>query len=360
MNTKIIKTGQGILLLFLIIYIASLIDWVFRPLVVVFETLYIPIILSGFLYYLLRPLVNILNKKLERTISILLVYLILVAVLIGLLIIIFPILQRQFYSLTDNMPLIISDVQRRFVSIQQGETLQRYQLSGSLNIEGLILQLGDFVNQLGKSLAINMANFIGMLANTVLSLVIVPFTLFYMLKDGEKLSKYILSIFNESQREDVILIFRDIDKTLSSYIQGQGIVCLCVGALCYVAFLVVGLNYALLLAVIAGITNIIPYFGPWIGTIPAVIVGLFQSPVIALIIVITVIIIQQIESNLIAPQVIGKRLEIHPITIMFLILIVGRLVGLIGMILAVPIFAICKVIVTRGIQIWKLKSKEKF
>ncbi|MCC5911044.1 MAG: AI-2E family transporter [Clostridiaceae bacterium] len=359
MNTKAFKIGHGILLLFLIIYVGSLIDWIFYPFIVIFQTLFIQVILSGFLFYLLRPLVKILNKKIPRGISILIVYFVLICILIGLLIIIGPILQRQFYSLTDNMPFIISDIQKQFINIQEMEIFQRHELSGILNIEDLILQLGDLVNQLGKNFALSMANFVGVLANAVLVLVIVPFILFYILKDGEKFAKHFLSIFNKKQQDDVRLILKGIDKTLSSYIQGQGIVCLCVGVLCYITFLIVGLNYALLLAVIAGMTNIIPYFGPWIGTVPAVIVGLFQSPMMALIIVILVVIIQQIESNLIAPQVIGKKLEMHPITIMFLILIAGRLVGLLGMILAVPTYATCKVILTHSHQIWKLQSREK-
>ncbi|SES63254.1 Predicted PurR-regulated permease PerM [Natronincola peptidivorans] len=359
MDTKLLKIGQGILLIFLIIYVGSLIDWIFYPFIVIFQTLFFPIILAGFLFYLLRPLVKIINKKLSRSLSILLVYLILICIGIGLVLIIGPILQRQFYGLINNMPFIIAEIQRNFVNIQESSAFQADQLGGMLNVEELIFQLGNLLNQLGRSLATNLANFIGVLANAVIVLVIVPFILFYLLRDGEKLGKSILKVFNEKRRDDIQQVLMDIDRTLSSYIQGQGIVCLCVGALCYVTFLIIGLDYALLLAVIAGVTNIIPYFGPWIGTIPAVIVGLFQSPALAILIIVLVLIIQQVESSFIAPQVIGKKLKMHPVTVMFLILAAGRLIGLIGMILVVPVYGVCRVIFTHSLKIWRLKLKKK-
>ncbi|MCK8817572.1 AI-2E family transporter [Natroniella sulfidigena] len=360
MVEKIFKIGYGILLLFLIIYVGSLINWVFNPFVVIFETLFIPIILSGFLFYLLRPAVSIMEKRLSRRMSILLLYLILVYILISLLFIVGPLLQRQFYSLIENMPVIISEIQSSLIDIQESDFFQRYPLSEMLNIEEFIFELGDSINQMTTNLASDILAFLGTLVNLVLVLIIVPFILYYLLKDGEKLGRSIVSIFNEKQRDDAQSTLQDIDKTLSAYIRGQGIVCLCVGTLCYLAFLIIGLDYALLLAVIAGVTNIIPYFGPWIGTVPAVVVGLFQSPMIALITVGVVFIIQQIESNLIAPQVIGRKLKMHPITIMFLILGAGSLIGLIGMILVVPTYAICKVIFTHGLQIWRLKRREEY
>jgi predicted PurR-regulated permease PerM len=359
MNTREFKIGYGILILFLIIYVGSLISWVFRPIIVIFQTLFIPFILSGFLYYLLRPFVRIINKKLPRGKSILLVYLILFCIIIGILFNIGPILQRQLYSLIDNMPDIISEIQKGFTNIEQSKIIQRFEFEGMMNIDGLILQLGTLINQVGINLASNIASFIGVLINALLVLIIAPFILFYILRDGERLGDYILSLFRSEHRDDVKLIFSDIDRTLSSYIQGQGIVCLCVGTLCYIAFLIIGLDYALLLAVVAGVTNIIPYVGPWIGTVPAVIVALFQSPVMALLTIIFVAVIQQVESSLIAPQVIGRKMQIHPITIMFLVLIAGRLVGIIGMILAVPTYAISKVLFIHGRRLLALRYREE-
>lgn len=346
LKNKFFRIGAGILLVFLIIYVGSQIEWVFYPLVVLFQTLFIPIILAGFFYYLLRPVVKLFNKKLPANLSVLIVYIILICLVIGFLVLIGPVLKKQLYSLLDSMPAIFAEIQKRLTNIKEMDFLQLEQVAEVLDLEHLFFELGDLINRLIRYFTANISNIVGQLANTVLSLVIVPFILFYLLRDGDRLGESIINLFREDKRELARSILSDIDQTLSAYIQGHGLVCLCVGLLCYIAFLVIGLDYALLLAVIAGITEIIPYFGPWLGSIPAVIVGLFQSMGKGIIVIIVIIIVQQIESNFITPQVIGKKMKMHPIVIMLLILLAGRLVGLIGMIMVVPLYAVSRVVVS--------------
>lgn len=131
-----------------------------------------------------------------------------------------------------------------------------------------------------------------------------------------------------------------------------------VGILCYIAFTLIGLDYALILALVAMVTNVIPFLGPWLGTIPAVIVGLLHSPLKALLVILLVVIIQQIESNILQPQVMGKKLSMHPVTVLSLILVAGSFAGIIGMLLAVPLYAVGKVIVTHAYRLWKLNRRE--
>lgn len=357
MNNKFFRIGAGILLVFLIIYVGTEINWVFHPFAVLFQTLFIPIILAGFFYYLLRPVVKIFNKKLPAVLSVLLVYFILLCIVTGFLVLLGPVLKRQFYGLINSMPFIVSEIQKRVTSIKEMNIFQLEQLAEVLDLENLFIELGDLINRLLRSITANISNIISLLANTVLSIIIVPFILFYLLRDGDRLGTYIINLFKEEKRKLARSILTDIDQILSAYIQGHGLVCLCVGLLCYIAFLVIGLDYALLLAVIAGLTEIIPYFGPWIGAIPAVVVGLFQSTGTALIVIIVIVIVQQIESNFITPQVIGKKMKIHPIIIMFLILLAGRLAGLIGMIMVVPVYAVFRVIVTYVMKIRKGELK---
>jgi len=356
-NNRFFRIGAGILLIILIIYFGSKIDWVFYPLAVLFQTLFIPLILAGFFYYLLRPIVKFINKKVPSTLSVLLVYFALICIVIGFLVLMVPVLKNQFYGLINNMPSIITAIQNRVTNIQEMDILNLEKLAEVLDLEHLFIEIQDLFNRLVRYFTANISNIISQLANTVLSLVIVPFILFYLLKDGDKLGESIINLFKEEKRELARLVLTDIDQTLSAYIQGHGLVCLCVGLLCYIAFLILGLEYALLLAVIAGITEIIPYFGPWLGSIPAVIVGLFQSLGKAVLVVLVIIIVQQMESNLITPQVIGRKMKMHPLIIMFLILLAGRLAGLIGMILVVPFYAVSRVIVTYAIKIKKGELK---
>lgn len=99
--------------------------------------------------------------------------------------------------------------------------------------------------------------------------------------------------------------------------------------------------------------------GPWIGAIPSVIVRLLHSPIQAIIVLVIVVIIQQMESLFVQPQIIGKRMSIHPVTVMVLVLVAGRFIGVIGMVLVIPIFAIVKVIVTHTNRLWRIRQEEK-
>ncbi len=359
MDEKIYRIGKNILLLFLIIYVGSLIDWFFTPFRVAFQTLFIPLALAGFLFYLLRPFVNLLNKKIPKGFSILIIYVVLIGIMVLGLALIGPILQNQIMGLANNIPSIISGIEQWVFEIDLFNRISELQDDQFIDIDGYIETASDTLNRMGRGIISGFGTLLGTVANALFVLVLLPIILFYVLKDSEKFQDSFVKLFHQKQHEEVRSILMDIDYTLSSYIQGQGIVCLCVGTLCLIAFLIIGLEYALLLAIIAGITNLIPYFGPWIGSVPAVIVALFTSPFIALVTVIAVIVIQQIESNLIAPQVIGKKLNIHPVTIIFLILIAGQLIGLIGMILAVPFYATFRVLVTHGTKIWKLRLEAK-
>lgn len=152
---------------------------------------------------------------------------------------------------------------------------------------------------------------------------------------------------------------RDMDEAISSYIQGQIIVSFCVGVLLYIAYFIIGLEYSLILAILAMVTNIIPVLGPFIGTIPALIVAFIHSPITALWVLLAVIIVQQIESNLISPQVMGRQLDVHPLTIILLLLAASQIAGLIGLILAVPTYAILKVVVKHTYGLIKLRNEGK-
>lgn len=128
-------------------------------------------------------------------------------------------------------------------------------------------------------------------------------------------------------------------------------VCLFVGVSVYIGLLIIGLDYALLLAAVAMVMDVIPYFGPVLGTIPALIVGLMVSPWTALKVLIMVVVIQQLESHLVSPMVLGKKLNIHPVTIIVILLTAGSMAGVLGLVLGVPIFAVSKVLVTEMVKL---------
>lgn len=355
---KFFRFGYAIIIIFLIIYLATLVDFIFTPIVVFFQTLFIPVILAGVLYYLFRPIVNLLSRKIPRAISILILYLGAIAVLVGLIIFIGPEIQRQINTLVDNVPYFVNQVRKWAFEISQYDFIANFQENEWFSLETVITKLVSYVNNVLSSLGSNIASFIGFITNILMIIVIIPFILFYMLYEGEKVPQLLLKLFPEKHREHGRRILEDMDKALSSYIQGQIIVSVCVGVLCYIGYLIIGLEFPLILAMISMFTNVIPFIGPWIGLVPSVLVGFFfHSPFMALLVIIVVVIVQQIESNIISPQVMGKKLAIHPLTIILLILVAGNFAGVLGLLLAVPTYAVGKVIVSHSYRLWKLRNE---
>src|SRR5699024_3658642 len=136
-----------------------------------------------------------------------------------------------------------------------------------------------------------------------------------------------------------------VDKSLGNYIRGQLIVCLFVGITTWITFELIDVNYPLILGIIMGLTNVIPYFGPIIGLVPAVAIAVTESTKLVIYVLISVLGIQIIESNLLSPYIVGKSINIHPIAIIFALLLGGKVGGIIGMVIAVPTLTIAKVIV---------------
>lgn len=359
MYNRFIKTGAAVIVVFLAIYLGTLIDWVFKPVEVLLKTLFVPIIITGVLFYLFRPVINWLNRRMPRTSAILLLYVVVGALIVGAISVIVPELQKQFFSLVDNLPRIFADLQRMLSELQQHELVQRYELGGLFQWEDEVSQIGAVTNSLVRELVSNTAGFVGAVFNLVILAFVVPFMLFYLLKEGEKLPKSILRFVKPEKHNEVRAVMAEMDVTLGHYIKGLLIVCSFVGVLCYVAFISLGLEYALMLAIFAMIMNVIPYVGPWIGTIPAVIVGFLHSPLKAVLVLVLVFVIQQVESYFVQPQVMGKKLAMHPVTVLILVLVAGRFAGIVGMLLAVPSYAVAKVIVTHLYSLWKIRKREE-
>ena len=191
-----------------------------------------------------------------------------------------------------------------------------------------------------------------------MTLVTVPFIVFYMLKDGPKLLPNIKKVFSPRHADAIENLLGQMSATIAKYISGQAIECLAVGTMSVIGYGLVGLPYALIIGIFAGITNIIPYLGPYIGLIPALFIASTHSLKLLILVVIVCVVVQQIDGNLVYPNVIGKSLEIHPLTIILLLLVAGNLAGLLGMILGVPVYAVVKVIIKYFYDIYRLRTSE--
>ena len=345
-----------------LILVSSKIDFVFQPIGTFFTTLFAPILIAGFLYYLLNPLVNLLMKMgVKRLAAIALIFILLIGMIVLIFMSIIPNLVEQLVSLARNIPGFISNMQTWLQELANNAT--RFPLFKELDVDKYISNLdvsaGSIIQQSLTGVTNGLGSVIGKITTIVLLLVTVPFILFYMLKDGEKLVPNIERLFPEKQRENIKGLLPQLNKTLSDYISGQAIECLFVGTFTFLGYLLIGVDYAFLFGVIAGLTNLIPYLGPYLGLAPALIYTFFDSPTRALLCIVVVIIVQQIDGNVIYPNVIGKSLNIHPLTIILILLVAGNLSGILGVFLGVPVYAILRTLVVFVVKIVKQSKQEE-
>ncbi|UVI28562.1 AI-2E family transporter [Paenibacillus spongiae] len=356
-NSKFFRFGYGILLIFLIIWVGVKINFIFHPLAVMFQTLFAPLLIAGIGYYLLRPIVQLLTRKrVPRTLAILTVYLAITCLLALLFIFVYPMIKRQFNDLAASLPSLLQTAISKVNQLAGSEWFNKLLENFDLNLQQLTAKASEFAMILVDLLGTNITYVIGFVTNLVLLAVVVPFILFYVLKDGEKMSGGLVKLLPEKNRKDGRKLLSEMDETISLYVRGQITVAICVGVLLLIGYLIIGLNYAVLLALAAMMTNVIPYVGAFIAAAPAVLIAMGDSPGMVVKVLIVTIVAQQIESNLVSPQIMGKTLEIHPLTIILLLLVVGTLTGPVGLLLAVPTYAVTKIVVTNVYRFIKLRN----
>ena len=349
-----------------LIFMCTRLDFLFKPIGTFISTLFAPIIISGFLFYLLNPVVNLLMKvkikkfKIGRTLAVAIVFILLIALLALLSAAVMPSIIGQFQELISKIPAYIKELQKLILSLSHKDNLPAW--VNNLDINSYVDQFQGSVSEMVKKFAFSLTSgvgsLIGAIASVAVTLVTVPFIVFYMLKDGPKLLPNIKKFFAKKHADAIEDLLKQMSATIAKYISGQAIECLAVGTMSIIGYSLIGLPYALIIGIFAGITNIIPYLGPYIGLIPALFIATTHSLKLTILVIVVCVVVQQIDGNLVYPNVIGKSLEIHPLTIILLLLVAGNLAGLLGMILGVPVYAVTKVVVKYFYDIYRLRKAE--
>ncbi|WP_374966692.1 AI-2E family transporter [Lysinibacillus sp. RS5] len=351
-----------LVLLACVIFMFQKVAFIFTPLKVLFQVVILPGVLAGIAYYLLRPLLGLLERwRIPRIWGILLLYIAVIGILTLLVLLVYPFLRDQFTNLAKEFPEYFMALTQNTVDYLNNSRITEYLDKMNFNYNevvknfttDMVKTVKDTATNLAQGVASGITGFVSTLTGIVLSLVTVPFILFYLLKDGEKLPNFILKACPPRMRKEVHEIFHDMDKQISSYIQGQILVSMCIGSMVTIGFLIIGMKYALLLGFLAMITSVVPYLGPVIAITPAVIIALVTSPFMLFKLAIVWTVVQLIEGKFISPQIMGKSLSIHPITIIFVLLTAGSLFGVPGVILGIPGYAILKVLVTHLFKLFK-------
>lgn len=334
------QASIGILSLLLITKYFIEIKHIFYPLAVILSAIFTPLLIGGVLFYITEPLQRFLEKrKFPRWASISSILAILIGAITVFISFIWPMISVQLNNFIQAFPGLMNEFSK----------WTKYVLEHRDNLPDQVQDaISSAINSV-KEYAILTSKFLVDVISAIVSwafvLILIPFFFIYMLKDHEKFAPRIYNLFTGNRREWVKKTIKDVNDVLKNYIQGQILISFLLATIMFIGYLIIGIDYALLLVIFAFFMNIIPFIGPWIAFIPALIIGFLDSPMTALWVCVVTLVAQQIDSNLITPNVMGKTLDIHPLTVITIILAAGNIAGFLGILLGVPFYAVIKVIV---------------
>lgn len=292
-------------------------------------TLFISLIVA----YTLNPVVSFFEKKkLNRNLSIMLVFLLIIGMFSSLFIVLGPRISKEVSTLSRNLPSYIDRI--------YNFSIDKYDfISGKLNTPTFDKLMESNLTKIKDNLLNGIVNIARLFSRTISRLstmVLIPIFTFYFLKDKDIFKKKIIELIPKKMRKDVIDIGNEVDSVIGRYIKGQLIVCTFVGVGTTIVLSIIGINFSIIIGIFAGITNIIPYLGPFVGGGLAVIFAALDDPSKIVWVIVGIVVVQQLESSFVSPNVVGNSVGLHPVIVMLSVLIAGSYFGILGMILAVP------------------------
>ncbi|EJY94764.1 AI-2E family transporter [Staphylococcus arlettae] len=350
-----------LILIGIVIFIFDQVSYIFKPFIIVFNTIVAPIIVSLILYYLFNPIVNLMERyNISRLWGVIILFLVIIGVISLAINLLIPVISSQIKTFGTNFLHYITKV-NQFI-----DNITKYTVASNF-----YSQIQDYLNSLAKKIPSMISDYfngfgskVKNIAETVVNvgvfIVTTPFVLFFMLKDGHRFKDFSTKIVPPKFRKDYHDLLDKMSVQVGSYIQGQIIVSLCIGVLLFIGYSIIGLDYGLILACIAAVTSVVPYIGPTIAISPAIIIALITSPIMLLKLIVVWTAVQFIEGHFISPNIMGKTLQIHPLTIIFILLSAGNLLGVVGVILGIPAYAILKVLVSHLYFLYKRRYNKYY
>ncbi len=327
----VISITIGLVILF---YVLSKLKWLF---------IYFSIALM--LAYFFDPLYGyLIHKKVPKVLAIIVVFGIIIALLILTIVFLIPSVINQLNVLYREIPNFIENYQNLILSIKP-------QLSKFINPADVEILLKENLSELQKGILGFSQTIIIYLSNIVSSvtfgIVIIPLILFYLMRDMVIFKENLYIFVSKGNKKEFKEVLEKIDHIVSGFIRGRIIVCFIVGTLIGIGLYFLNLKFALIIGIVSGIFNFIPYLGPIVGVVLALIFALGQPWWILLMIVVLFVLVNQLEAIYLNPNILGKELGLHPLTVILSMLICGLLLGILGILVAVPLAAILKVLAIR-------------
>ncbi len=332
-----------VIITIIIIYFIYLIYKLKTPLLNTF----LPFIVALVIAYLLNPLVSYIEHKgIPKILSIIIIYIIMLSAIIIIILFIIPLFINEISSLirlipkyTQNIHAIIKDIRNKYMYKSMPIGIQEMIDSNINRLERVIL---DTLQNILDSIILIITGFF--------SIIIAPILSFYLLKDSENIKKNLSFIIPSKYRKGVCRLSKEIDLLLGRYLRGQLIMSLIVGLMTTVGLTILNIDYAIIIGAIVGVSNIIPYFGPIIGALPAIAIASIRSPSAVIWVILVLALVQQIENCIISPKVLGDSVGLHPIVVILILIFGGSAFGFWGLIFSVPAAAIIKVFITFTVE----------
>ena len=295
------------------------------------------LILSFILAYILKPLKRYLSRITninEKIISLIIILVILMIIILSIIVLI-PIVFKEINNIGPMINKLTDSIEDSLLNSNVGGvTFLRFLY------DEFSERVGGFINSFSGSIVEYIITF----SENILSFAVVPVITYYFLADDEMIFNKFYLMIPIKKRQLVKKIMKDINKLLENYIAGQLLLSLIIGVITFIALLIFKVKFPIGLSILNGIFNIIPYFGPIFGAVPTVFVALLDTPTKGICIAVSILIIQQIEGNILSPKITGDCTNMHPLVVIILLLIGETFGGFIGMIIAIPIGVIVKVI----------------
>lgn len=309
---------------------------------------YLPVIIAIVITFILNPLVNALcnisvkplRNGMPRGVAVLLAFGIMVLILAVVIIFVFLPFITEFNKFIIDLPALLKKFHILFSTIEQ----KANEIDFPDNIRAVFDQAMSSAASFSVELARRIIHALLGFASQIISLVVVPFLTYYFLKDGKELRDHIVAVFPAGVRNEVCRATEDMGLVVSGYIRGQVVISIIIGLLVFSGMYLLGVSYPLVLGLMATLTETIPIIGPIIGSVPGILLAFLISPALAVKVVVFYIIIHQIENHIVVPNIMGHTIDLHPVFIILSLLIGGQLFGVVGMILAVPVAALLRVI----------------
>lgn len=317
-----------------------------------------PIFIGFLIAWLFEPLVSWLEeKKIPRILSCICVYVLIISILLLICYLFIPSLITQVKDFVAVAPSIFEDLTNFAMNL-----IKKLDTNSIININNLKKEITETITSFGLSIGSEIPKYVFSIGKSIISgglnFVLGLMIGFYLLYDFNKVNDNIKALIPLSWRENYKELVHRINTSLRSYVQGVLLVMLLVFITQSIGLTLAGMEAPILFALFCAITDIIPYFGPYIGGIPAVIVGFTISPITGICVLISILVVQILENNFYQPLIMGHTMKLHPVTIMLGLLIFQHFFGIIGMVIATPVIACIKVLVTFTNE--KLEIIDKF